>query len=216
VTSRTRLCDGLGGLQGLGEGGPGSAQVFLGATPLLMHPTSDAPRAPASTKVGRGDAGTSPVWTPPIKDPASPWAPRTEAGWGSHRSRNSMDMVHKSQPHAPHLAAHLSGHTGDEAGQDGPAEHVPPQAGVLGVLQVADPASHPVAILHVCALQLLEDMWGSVKESRGQDGGMPAPRAPAVALGSVVLMVTRASAHVEVTDLVRALLPGGPSLGSGG
>lgn len=96
--------------------------------------------------------------------------------------------VHKSAPPRSPLAPHLSCHAGDEAGQDGPAQHVPAQAGVLGVFQVADPAPHPVAILHVRALQLLEDMWGSVKESRGQGGGMSAPWAPTAALGSVVLI----------------------------
>lgn len=56
---------------------------------------------------------------------------------------------------------------------------------------------------------------GSVKESKGQAGGMPAPWAPAAALGSVVLIVTGASAHVhvEAADLNRALLPGGPRVG---
>lgn len=58
--------------------------------------------------------------------------------------------------------------------------------------------------------------WGgSVKESRGQGGGMPAPWAPTAALDSVVLIVTRASAHmhVEVADPNRAFFPGRPCVG---
>ena len=44
---------------------------------------------------------------------------------------------------------------------------------------------------------------------------MPAPWGPAAALGSVVVIVTRVSAHmhVEVADLHRALLQGGPRVG---
>lgn len=88
--------------------------------------------------------------------------------------------------------AHLSSHAGDEAGLNGPTQHIPPQTGVLGVLQVADPAPHPVAILHVCALQLLEDMWGP---SRNQVGD--------ASLGAAV---TRASGHMQVADLSGAFL----------
>lgn len=61
--------------------------------------------------------------------------------------------MQKPQP-GPHLCCHL----GDEAGGDGPTEHVPPQARVPGVLEVANSAAHAVPVLHVCALELLVDM----------------------------------------------------------
>ena len=54
----------------------------------------------------------------------------------------------------PHLCRHL----GNEPRGDGPAEHVPSQAGVPGVLEVADSAAHAVPVLHICALELLVDM----------------------------------------------------------
>lgn len=100
-----------------------------------------------------------------------------------------------------HPTAHLSSHASDEAGFNGPTQHIPPQTRVLGILQVADPAPHPVAILHVCALQLLEDMWGLSRNAGGD-----------ASLGAVG---SRANGHVEVTDLSGAFLPVGsvPSLG---
>lgn len=54
----------------------------------------------------------------------------------------------------PHLRCHL----GNELWGDGPTEHIPPQAWVPGVLQVADAAAHTVPVLHVCALEFLIDM----------------------------------------------------------
>lgn len=58
------------------------------------------------------------------------------------------------RPCGPHLCSHL----GYEPSRNGPAEHIPPQARVPGVLEVADAAAHAVPVLHVCALELLVDM----------------------------------------------------------
>lgn len=154
-----------GGLQGC-LGGPGSALCFLPMPDASQH-----------------QGGTGRCWDKPSVDatkprPSQPSGTSTTSaskGWGGGEGSQTPQRQHGCGPQepalCPHPAPHLGGHAGDEAGQDGPAQHVPPQAGVLGVLQVADPAPHPVAILHVRALQLLEDMWGPSRNQGGKVGG---------------------------------------------
>lgn len=50
---------------------------------------------------------------------------------------------------------HLRGHHSNLLRGDCPAQHVLPQLGVLGVLQVGDAAPHPVLVLHVSVLDVL-------------------------------------------------------------
>lgn len=54
--------------------------------------------------------------------------------------------------------SHLCCHLGDEPWGNGPTEHILPQAGVPGVLQIADAAAHTVPVLHVRTLEFLVDM----------------------------------------------------------
>lgn len=94
------------------------------------------------------------VW---LKEPSGlsalshkPLALRLGQSW---KGLASCPPMQRSCP-GPHLCRHL----GNEPSGDGPAEHVPPQAGVPGVLEVADSAAYAIPVLHVCALELLVDM----------------------------------------------------------
>ena len=84
------------------------------------------------------------------------WSPANEAPWllAASQASASQTWARRGAAARPHLRRHL----GNESRGDGPAEHVPPQAGVPGVLEVADAAAHAVPVLHVGALELLVDM----------------------------------------------------------
>lgn len=132
VTSHSQICDGLGVCRTLN--GPGSAASFFLMLPMPHSALEWDTGVLGQPHCGQHQAKTQHLGT-------------TEAAW--MRSMGTSPM---------HPTAHLSSHAGNEAGLDGPTQHIPPQTRVLGVLQVADPAPHPIAILHVCTLQLLEDM----------------------------------------------------------
>ena len=69
------------------------------------------------------------------------------------------------KPNRPYLGRH-----GGYAGHlDVPGQHVPAQARVLGVLQVADAAPDPVLVPHVGGPDLLVDMCPLVKEDNPSD-----------------------------------------------
>lgn len=70
------------------------------------------------------------------------------------------------------FASYFCGHVGNATQRYSSTQHIPSQAGVLGVLQVADAASYSVTVLHIGAFQLLIDMWlCQGKELNWRDGG---------------------------------------------
>ena len=78
----------------------------------------------------------------------------------------------------PASQSHLCDHLGHPFRGHVPTQHRLPQVRVLHVLQVGDPAPHPVLVFHVSVLELVEDACRLVKELTSSSGNSTASTAP--------------------------------------